>query len=81
MAGSVPFGRWVLRIGYYTASDGFATIDVAGQTFRFAVRNGLQAVDVVVLGAFDGFQATIDDHEATLCLTNATAGVPQPVLP
>lgn len=78
MAGFVPSGRWVLRIGYYTDTDGFLSIGVAGRTQRFPVRDGLNAVDLVVEGEFDGFRATLEDPDATLCLTDASAGVPRP---
>jgi hypothetical protein len=78
MAGFVPSGRWVLRIGYYTDTDGFMSIGVAGSTQRFPVRDGLNAVDLVVEGEFDGFRATLEDPDATLCLTDASAGVPRP---
>jgi hypothetical protein len=81
MRASVPPGRWVLRIGYYTDRDGFATVDVAGSTQRFAVRDGLNAIELVVEGGFDGFLATLEGHESTLCLTNASAGVPLPDTP
>lgn len=78
MQGEVPPGRWVLRIGYYTSADGFAEVLVAGSRQRFAVRSGLQAVDVVVNGGFTNFRMTLDDPVATLCLTDASAGVPTP---
>jgi hypothetical protein len=74
----VTFGRWVLRIGYYTATDGFMTVDVAGTSQRFPVRSGLNAVDLVVDGAFEGFEATLEAHDTALCLTNASAGTPRP---
>lgn len=78
MRGQVPDGRWVLRIGYYTNVDAFVDLRVAGGTQRFAVRSGLQNVDVVVDGGFTNFRITLDDPAATLCLTNASAGVPGP---
>ncbi|MCX6395364.1 MAG: hypothetical protein NTV23_02635 [Propionibacteriales bacterium] len=78
MQAEVPAGRWVLRIGYYTSADGFATLLVAGSEQRFAVRSGLHAIDVVVNGGFVNFRMTLDDPVATLCLTNASAGVPRP---
>lgn len=81
MASKVGFGLWVLRIGYYTNADGFLTIGVAGGTQRFAVRDGLNVVDLVVRGGFDGFEATLEGHDTALCLTNATAGVPTPATP
>lgn len=76
MAAQVPGGRWVLRIGYYTNVDAFAEVLVAGSRQRFAVRSGLQSVDLVVNGAFPNFRMTLEDPTATLCLTNASAGVP-----
>lgn len=78
METAVPAGRWVLRIGYYTSADGFAELDVAGGHQRFAVRSGLHAVDVVVDGAFTNFRMTLEDPTTTLCLTDASAGVPHP---
>jgi hypothetical protein len=81
MRASVLPGRWVLRIGYYTSADGFATVDVAGSTQRFAVRDGLNAIDLVLEGGFDGFRAVIEGQDAVLCLTDAAAGVPRPDLP
>lgn len=77
----VPLGRWVLRIGYYTSIDGFATVDVAGTSKRFAVRSGLNAVQLVVEGAFDRFRMTLGQPDATLCLTDAAAGVPRAAAP
>lgn len=77
MQGEVPEGRWVLKIGYYTNVDAFATIQVAGGQQRFAVRSGLQSVDVVVNGGFVNFRMTLDKADATLCLTDASAGVPR----
>jgi len=81
MQAQVPLGRWVLRIGYYTSADGYATIDVAGTTQRFAVRTGLNAVQLVVEGAFDRFRMTLGQPDATLCLTDAAAGVPRAAAP
>lgn len=78
MQALVPDGRWVLRIGYYTSAEGFATVGVAGRTHRFAVRTGLNAVDVVVEGSFRQFRMTLEQPGATLCLTDAAAGVPTP---
>ena len=78
MQAVVPSGRCVLRIGYYTNVDAFATIQVAGTQQRFAVRSGLHSIDVVVNGGFINFRATLEDPDATLCLTNASAGVPRP---
>ncbi|MET3960315.1 hypothetical protein ABIE44_000249 [Marmoricola sp. OAE513] len=78
MEADVPDGRWVLRIGYYTSADGFADLDVAGGHQRFAVRSGLNAVDVVVNGGFTNFRMTLEDPTTTLCLTDASAGVPRP---
>lgn len=78
MQADVPGGRWVLRIGYYTSIDGFATVLVAGTQQRFAVRSGLHVVDLVVNGGFVNFRMTLEDRDATLCLTNAPAGVPRP---
>lgn len=81
MQGQVPLGRWVLRIGYYTSTDGYATVDVAGTSQRFAVRSGLNAVQLVVEGAFDRFRMTLGQPDVTLCLTDAAAGVPRPAAP
>lgn len=78
MQGDVPQGRWVLRLGYYTNADGYAEIDVAGLVQRFAVRSGLQVVDVVVNGTFSSFLMSLESADATLCLTDASAGVPHP---
>jgi hypothetical protein len=81
MAAEVPFGRWVLRIGYYTNADGFMSVDVAGGQQRFAVRHGLNVVDLVVVGTFDGFDATLESQDSALCLTDASAGTPRPETP
>lgn len=77
MAAQVPLGRWVVRIGYYTGTDGFAVVDIAGTSRRFAVRSGLNAVQLVVEGGFDRFRMTLEQAGATLCLTDAAAGVPR----
>lgn len=77
MQGRVPDGRWVLRLGYYTSTDGYAVVEVAGSTQRFAVRSGLHAVQLVVRGSFDRFRIAIEQPEATLCLADASAGVPR----
>ncbi len=85
MQAQVPAGRWVLRISYYTSVEGYATVDVAGTSQRFAVRPGLNAVQLVVEGAFDRFRMTLGpvpgQPEATLCLTDAAAGVPRAAAP
>jgi hypothetical protein len=81
MAAQVPDGRWVVRIGYYTNADGYATVAIAGTTQRFAVRSGLHAVQLVVEGAFDRFRATLGEAGTTLCLTDAAAGVPRAETP
>ncbi|MCZ4498238.1 MAG: hypothetical protein JWQ74_791 [Marmoricola sp.] len=78
MQAAVPDGRWVLRLGYYTNAEGYAVVQVAGTTQRFAVRSGLQAVDLVVNGAFTNVRMTLESADATLCLTDASAGVPHP---
>jgi len=77
MTAQVPPGRWVVRIGYYTGADGFAVVDVAGTSQRFAVRSGLNAVQLVVEGGFDRLRMTLDQSGATLCLTDAAAGIPR----
>lgn len=77
MQGRIPDGRWVLRLGYYTGTDGYAVIEVAGRTQRFAVRSGLNAVQVVVSGSFAEFHLAIEEPDATLCLADASAGVPR----
>jgi len=81
MRALVPDGRWVLRIGYYTSTDGYAVVDAAGSSQRLAVRSGLNVVQLVVDGAFDRFRMSIEQPEATLCLTDAAAGVPRPEAP
>lgn len=81
MTGQVPPGRWVVWIGYYTGADGFAVVDIAGASQRFAVRSGLNAVQLVVEGGFDRFRMTLDQAGGTLCLTDAAAGVPRPGTP
>ena len=81
MASEVPFGHWVLRIGYYTGAAGFLSVDVAGRSQRFAVRDGLNVVDLVVRGRFKGFKATLEGRDTALCLTDAEAGVPRPGTP
>ncbi|RNL64931.1 hypothetical protein EFK50_02820 [Nocardioides marmoriginsengisoli] len=78
MQAEVPDGRWVLRLGYYTSADGFAVLDVVGTRYRFAVRSGLHALDVVVNGGFTNFRVTLESAATTLCLTDAAAGVPRP---
>jgi hypothetical protein len=69
-------GRHVLRIGSFIGADGFLTVEVDGGEQRFAVRRGLNLVDLVVDGPFADFTATLELEDATLCLTDATAGVP-----
>ena len=50
LQGLVPEGRWVVRLGYYTAAAGLMTMDVAGQRVEVPVQSGLNATDVVVIG-------------------------------
>lgn len=76
LAGVVPPGRWVARVGYYTASAGLMTMDVAGQRIEVPVQSGLNATDVVVEGSFDQFLLRLDDDTATLCLASLEVGVP-----
>lgn len=79
MEQSVPMGRWVLRLGYYTNADTFGTIVVAGAAIRFPVRQGLNAIDVPVTGGFEHFEISIEAPDTTLCLATATVGVPEAV--
>lgn len=76
LQGTVPDGRWVLRIGYYTGTEGFVTAEVAGTTERFAVRSGLHAQQLVVEGSFDRVTLTFEQAGATVCVTDLSAGVP-----
>jgi hypothetical protein len=76
LAAPVDRGRHVLRIGYFTGSDGFLTVGVDADEQRFAVRRGLNVVDVVVGGGFAEFTAVLEQQDATLCLTDATVGIP-----
>ena len=78
MAGRIPQGRWVLRLGYYTSQDSVAVVDVAGTQILVPVRTGLNATDVVVTGSFDEFRMSLQHPSATLCLATATVGVPTP---
>ena len=78
MAGRIPQGRWVVRLGYYTSQDSVAVVDVAGTQVLVPVRSGLNATDVVVTGSFDEFRMSLQHPSATLCLATATVGVPTP---
>lgn len=73
---SVPQGRWVLRLGYYTANPGLAVLDVAGQRIEVPVQSGLNAVDVPVTAGFDELRLSLEHPSDTLCLATATVGVP-----
>ena len=78
MAGRIPQGRWVLRLGYYTSQDSVAVLDVAGTQVLVPVRAGLNATDVVLTASFDDFRMSLQHPTATLCLATATVGVPTP---
>ncbi|HYN67069.1 MAG TPA: hypothetical protein VES93_09285 [Ornithinibacter sp.] len=73
---TVPPGRWVLRLGYYTATSGLAVVDVAGQRIEVPVQAGLNAVDVLVTAGFDQVWLSLEHPSDTLCLATATVGVP-----
>ena len=73
---TVPPGRWVVRLGYYTAESGLAVVDVAGQRIEVPVQSGLNAVDVPVTAGFDELRVSLEHPTSTLCLATATVGVP-----
>jgi hypothetical protein len=73
---TVPMGRWVVRLGYYTADAGLAVVDVAGQRISVPVQSGLNSVDVPVTATFDELSIALEHPTSTLCLASATAGVP-----
>jgi len=73
---TVPPGRWVVRLGYYTATAGLAAVDVAGQRIEVPVQAGLNAVDVPVTAGFDQVTLALEHPTDTLCLATATVGVP-----
>ena len=73
---TVPPGRWVVRLGYYTATPGLAVVDVAGQRIEVPVQTGLNAVDVPVTAGFDQIWLSLEHPTDTLCLATATVGVP-----
>jgi hypothetical protein len=73
---TVPMGRWVVRLGYYTADAGLAVVDVAGQRISVPVQSGLNSVDVPVTATFDELSIALEHPTATLCLASATAGFP-----
>lgn len=75
---TVPPGRWVVRLGYYTANPGLAVVDVAGQRLEVPVQAGLNAVDVPVTAGFDELRLSLEHPTDTLCLATATVGVPRP---
>jgi hypothetical protein len=73
---TIPPGRWVIRLGYYTATAGLAVVDVSGQRIEVPVRAGLNAVDVPVTAGFDQVWLSLEHPSDTLCLATATVGVP-----
>ena len=73
---TVPPGRWVVRLGYYTATPGLAVLDVGGQRIEVPVQSGLNAVDVPVTAGFDQVWLSLEHPTDTLCLATATVGVP-----
>lgn len=73
---SVPTGRWVVRLGYYTAEAGLAVVDVAGQRISVPVQSGLNTVDIPVTATFDELSIALENPTATLCLATATVGLP-----
>lgn len=78
---TVPPGRWVLRLGYYTNVDSFGTVAAGGVAVRFPVRRGLNAVDVPLTATFDRMEVSIEAPDATLCLAAAEAGTAVPRRP
>ena len=73
---TVPPGRWVMRLGYYTATSGLAVLDVGGQRIEVPVQSGLNAVDVPVTAGFDQVWLSLEHPTDTLCLATATVGFP-----
>jgi hypothetical protein len=69
-------GRLVLRIGYYTNSEGYAQVDVSGSSTRIPIRSGLHAIDLVVEGGFHEVQMSLEQDNATVCVAALSAGAP-----
>lgn len=77
----VPFGKNVLRIGYYTNVYDTAVLMAGGVIVAVPVQPGLHAVDVVLPTTFDAFTIRLSVTAGTVCLASAVAGEPHPAQP
>ncbi len=81
MQGQVPFGKNVLRLGYYTNVSDVAIVTAGGDTVDVPVQPGLHQVDVVVTSAFDRLTVRLSTTSGTVCLASVVAGTPQSETP
>jgi hypothetical protein len=77
---AVPAGRWVVRIGYYTATATpiVVTVGVSGQ--RATLASGLHYLYVVSEEpqSVTGVTVALGEASATVCVTDVVMGVPWP---
>lgn len=81
MPRQVPFGKNVLRLGYYTNVYDIAILIAGSQIVSVPVQPGLHSVDVVLPTTFDTFSVRLSVSAGTLCLASAVAGEPRPAQP
>ncbi|WP_235435473.1 hypothetical protein [Nostocoides australiense] len=68
----------VLRLGYYSGGQGYATVTYAGRAQQVAVAEGAGSLDLAVSGAADGFDVRLEAASGTLCVVSAVVGLPYP---
>lgn len=78
MAGSVPSGDRVLRIGYLTSGDTYAEVEVGTDTIRIPIRSGIRTIQMPVSSAFSEISLTLENPSQTVCVGAVVAGVPTP---
>jgi hypothetical protein len=66
---------WAVHIGYFSSADTTATLRFGGTTRDFPVQQGLHEYVMLMGGGGDGFQLTLHDPQAGICVDKITVGV------
>lgn len=77
LAGPASGTGLVMRIGYFSGQPGTMTVTAGPHHYDVPVRQGLQAVDLVVSGDFDSVRMTFD-RPGTVCVPAMAIGKPYP---
>jgi len=66
--------HWFVRIGYLSSADSSAVLRFGDAVHRFEVRRGLHQIYFPIVGGADGFDLTVNDTAATVCVDQVTVG-------